>query len=272
MILNYRRRKQFIIAFVFFSVLFVLGYIIFSNININKDIIMGASCTDGIKNGDEEGVDCGGMLCTPCDIKYLKPLSVLDSGFIKGNEYYDAYAYIQNPNSQYGVPKFKYKFKFYDKSKQFIDEVVGEGYILAGEKKYIIETNIKLEEDPEFVTFTFMDDNFKWQKQKRVNIKLPIFSKTFEDVRYLQIPAKYQASGTLENQSQYSFLNVDVYVFLLDENNEIISLNKTLVNNLRSQEKRRVVVSWFEDVNVDKLKKLEFKAYTNVFDDANILR
>ncbi len=24
-------------------------------------------CTDGVRNGDEEGVDCGGSKCTPCD-------------------------------------------------------------------------------------------------------------------------------------------------------------------------------------------------------------
>lgn len=26
------------------------------------------SCTDGVINGDEMGVDCGGSTCSPCDV------------------------------------------------------------------------------------------------------------------------------------------------------------------------------------------------------------
>jgi len=33
----------------------------------NKDIIDQETCEDGIKNGDEEDVDCGGSVCPPCD-------------------------------------------------------------------------------------------------------------------------------------------------------------------------------------------------------------
>jgi preprotein translocase subunit SecG len=37
---------------------------LFDNISIGAD--PAATCTDGIKNGDEEGVDCGGSSCSPC--------------------------------------------------------------------------------------------------------------------------------------------------------------------------------------------------------------
>ncbi|MDC8003565.1 DUF4331 family protein [Aureisphaera galaxeae] len=32
----------------------------------NGNVIEQVSCTDGIQNGDEEGVDCGGTACAPC--------------------------------------------------------------------------------------------------------------------------------------------------------------------------------------------------------------
>ncbi len=32
----------------------------------NGNVIMMATCDDGIQNGDEEGVDCGGSACSPC--------------------------------------------------------------------------------------------------------------------------------------------------------------------------------------------------------------
>ena len=32
----------------------------------NMNVIMQESCDDGIQNGDEEGIDCGGTACVPC--------------------------------------------------------------------------------------------------------------------------------------------------------------------------------------------------------------
>ncbi len=40
----------------------------FETTNICLNVV--ASCTDGIQNGDEEGVDCGGRDCPPCPIVY----------------------------------------------------------------------------------------------------------------------------------------------------------------------------------------------------------
>lgn len=33
----------------------------------DDNIIINATCSDGIKNGDETGIDCGGSMCEPCD-------------------------------------------------------------------------------------------------------------------------------------------------------------------------------------------------------------
>ncbi len=39
------------------------------------------TCFDGIQNGDEEGVDCGGTLCDPCPIEYVGSLYYLELTF-----------------------------------------------------------------------------------------------------------------------------------------------------------------------------------------------
>lgn len=33
----------------------------------NNNVIEQPSCDDGVQNGDEEGIDCGGSVCPPCD-------------------------------------------------------------------------------------------------------------------------------------------------------------------------------------------------------------
>ena len=44
-------------------ILFTLSATILTNYGCNKDE---ATCTDGIQNGDETGIDCGGSSCTAC--------------------------------------------------------------------------------------------------------------------------------------------------------------------------------------------------------------
>lgn len=46
-----------------------------SDDNGSDDMPIEASCDDGIMNGDETGVDCGGSNCTPCETAIENPES-----------------------------------------------------------------------------------------------------------------------------------------------------------------------------------------------------
>jgi hypothetical protein len=54
-----------------FSILFIaictsLLFVQCADDDDNGNIIMQVTCDDGLQNGDEEGVDCGGTACAPC--------------------------------------------------------------------------------------------------------------------------------------------------------------------------------------------------------------
>ena len=47
---------------------------IFTSCDSDDDVAMVMeTCTDGIQNGDEEGIDCGGTLCEPCETALMVP-------------------------------------------------------------------------------------------------------------------------------------------------------------------------------------------------------
>lgn len=39
----------------------------------DSDVLAEANCSDGIQNGDETGIDCGGSACTPCETAVTPP-------------------------------------------------------------------------------------------------------------------------------------------------------------------------------------------------------
>ncbi len=261
--MEYRLKRQITIVSILASFLLV---VLFSFFWTNKEA---PSCFDNILNQDEENVDCGGSVCAPCKSVIFEDIQVLDSFVVYFDGGYDAVARIKNPNSQYGVNNLTYKFKFYDKDNNFISEVSGRDYILSGKSKYIIASNIKLDEVPAYAKFEIGPTLFK--EQKRTNIKLPIFSKRYEKINEFGSSVKSQVSGILENQTNYSFVDVDLVVLLFDKNGNVIATNQSRVNNLRSGERRNITVPWFSDVN-GQVFKVVIEAYANSLDDSNILR
>ncbi|MDH7448025.1 M43 family zinc metalloprotease [Aquimarina sp. 2201CG14-23] len=53
-----------------------------NSITVTREEVVTPTCTDGIQNGDETGVDCGGSSCEPCqtDVTYCEDKSTRTSG------------------------------------------------------------------------------------------------------------------------------------------------------------------------------------------------
>jgi len=261
--MEYRLKRQVTISSVFFLIVFgVLGFWIFSQRDVQ-------SCFDGKLNQGEERIDCGGS-CAPCSELYLEDLEVITSGVMPFNGTYDAYAQVQNKNSQHGTGALFYAFKFYDQNGNFISEKRGKSHILAGQTRYIIESNLSIDNVPKSVKFEV--EAVPWSKQERSNIKLPIFSKKFESTVSAGYASSAQVTGVLENQTDYSFVKVELIAVLLGMDNNFISISKTEVDNLRAGERRDFVVPWFSEVKEKTVANVYIEATTNVFDDSNILR
>lgn len=60
-----KKMKQFIKNASFFAILIVM--IASCNDDDNGPIVASATCSDGIMNGDETGIDCGGTACMACE-------------------------------------------------------------------------------------------------------------------------------------------------------------------------------------------------------------
>ncbi|MBI3671791.1 hypothetical protein HY249_03285 [Candidatus Azambacteria bacterium] len=263
--MEYRLKKQITIAAAFFAAVFLIFLAFFFSGG------QAPSCFDGKLNQEEERVDCGGPHCAPCAALYMENIQVVSADFLLFDGRYDAFAVVKNPNSQYGASDLKYRFKFYDKDDQFISEISGKSFISAGEAKYIALSNIDLAAAPASVKIEF--DPVIWKEQMRTNIKLPIFSKKYENTSGLGVIGVSQVSGVIENQSNYSFSDVGLFAALLDKDGKYIAVNQTKINNLRSGERRDIVIPWFSEIkNSADVAKVVVEASANVIDDSNILR
>jgi hypothetical protein len=96
------------------------------------------TCTDGVQNQNETGVDCGGA-CTPCEITSLDPLR--PSSFVEIFHLSDGRATfigsVTNPNEMYEANRFSYSFTVTDASGKELETIEGFDSVFPLERRNI---------------------------------------------------------------------------------------------------------------------------------------
>ena len=100
------------------------------------------SCTDGLKNQGELGIDCGGPCSLLCKAHALDPIVRWQRAFKVKDGVYNALAYVENPNLDSGVRKISYRFKLYDSGNLLIYERQGSTFI-PPKKIFGIHSNLE---------------------------------------------------------------------------------------------------------------------------------
>lgn len=249
-----------IIWLVIFGLLFFGAYRLF---------VPRATCTDGIKNQNEEDVDCGGV-CSKCQRIEAEPLVVLKAGFtdsgIVGKR--DFYALVKNPNNSFGSKVFAYTASIKDSQGGVLISRSGKSFILPGEEKYIVETNLDAENP---VTASLDIHSSDWIE----------FSDAYEKPNVRVVNKEYnpitggtefaEAKGLLKNESSYDFDSIKIQVILLDKGRNVIGLNSTLLRTVNSAESRDFRIAWPSRISGE-VSDMITQADINVFDSQNFIK
>jgi len=264
--MDYRLRKQIIIASIFFLFLALLGvgfYFLF--------LKPAPSCFDNIKNQGEEEIDCGGP-CVSCEIKTIKNIEVnWTKAVLLEDNVYDLVAQVRNPNPNFGTVNLRYRFILKNQAGQVIGSKEGITFILPGVNKYIIETNFSASQPVASSVLEIVNpEPSDWQKLKDYQIpNLIVKDKQFiilDKANYLA-----EASGVVKNNTSFDLDKVSIAVILFDRENEVLGVSKTEVRTLLSGEGRYFSVRWFSPLSGE-VSSLDMQAETNLFLDENYMR
>jgi len=205
-----------------------------------------SSCTDGLQNGDETGVDCGGSCSLVCYFE-ADPLSVLWARtfqVIPGR--YNAVAYIENHNKNAAVQKIRYKFRFSDKDNIYIGKREGETFIPPSGKFAIFEAGIGVGNSiPVYTSFEFTEEPV-WRDV--VEDKINQLKLLISDVKLENQNTRPRLSAKLKNNSLLFVPEVDVIVLLYDEKGNAVSASRTYLEDLGGEEVRDINFTWPEPI------------------------
>lgn len=203
-------------------------------------------CTDGVQNGKEEGVDCGGICTNACVEKVTGEAFVLEEVAVMpgGRDRYDILGKIHNPNDTEGASAFGYTVELKDASGQVLATRSGKSFVLPQERKTLIEVGIESKTVPTEATLRITD--IVWERfsgyQDKPNIN--IYQK-----RYNQVAGGVgfgEAFGLVSNESSFDFRTLTVKVILRDSSGKALAVNSTEMRTVTSGEERDFRLVWPE--------------------------
>lgn len=197
------------------------------------------TCFDGIKNSNEQGIDCGGKCQKLCQNAFLSP-SVAWTRFEElAPKLYNVAAYIINPNIDAEAKNVPYRMALYDSRGVVITDFEGTVTLPPHRNTLAFRGSIDAgERIPAKVLFEFT--------------KAPEWVKKADELSPLVITEKnYSEDSTgssllvgLRNSSVRNISNVAVYTVLYNSEGNALGFSKTYIDNIPAQGKEVAPFTW----------------------------
>lgn len=214
-------------------VVIIVGYVIFSLLYVAP------TCSDGLQNGDELGVDCGGSCQKLCASAFKSP-SVSWTTFENiAPGLYNVASYIINPNAEGEALNVPYHVVIYDNKGVKIQDVASTLHIPPRRDTLAFLGPVSVgKRIPYRVAFEFTASP-DWFKSSDTLAPLVI-----SDKKYSEDDSGSSLLVTLTNSSVRTLRKMFVYVVLYDTDGNVIGFSKTTVDPLPGQTSTVAPFTW----------------------------
>lgn len=199
------------------------------------------SCFDGIQNGNEQGIDCGGSCTKLCQSAFLAPAVSWTRFKSVAPGLYNVAAYIVNPNQNAEATGTPYHMALYDAKGMLITDVYGQVTLpprrdsLAFQGAVAVGSRLPARA---FFEFTAAPNWFIASD--------PLSAISIGRRDYQENQNSSSLLVTLNNASAVSVGPVTVYVVLFDQNGDTLDFSKTIVDQVPANGSADAPFTWPE--------------------------
>jgi Mg-chelatase subunit ChlD len=196
------------------------------------------TCFDGVQNGSERGVDCGGECVRICAADALPPQVVWAESFEIAPSQYNATAYVENVNDVASVERLTYTFELLDG-----DRVVatrrGETVLPPDSVYPLFEGRINTNGETVTNTRLTIDPVEVWQPATAGREQFAV-----RDIRLTGADARPRLDAEVENQSFSAATDVEVVVTLFNDAGQPLTSSETYIAEIAGRSRVPVVFTW----------------------------
>src|SRR3989344_6195286 len=197
------------------------------------------TCHDGIQNQGETNVDRGGT-CRLLAARALQPHATLWArSFRVRDGFYNAAAYIQNPNKEAGVRKAHYRFGLYDAQNILVAERTGMTFIMPGATTPIVESRIDTGNRIVARTKFEFTDAFVWEPMTNVALSLAVNNKSIADQG-----GSLRLTAIASNLSVADVINPSFAAVIFDPAGNAFAVSATMLDRIAAGADVPIDFSW----------------------------
>ena len=222
----------------------VLGIIvaIFIALIYRTTIYNAPSCTDGIQDQNETGIDCGGSCTYLCSAQVLKPIARFVRPLANGGNRTDVIAYIDNPNATAAIRAAQYTIQLYGKDNTLLAQKSGTvGLPPHSAVPVFIPNFYSGFKQPANAFITFKQSSLKWFTSTTKVQVLPI-----SNIKVVSTDTP-RVTATITNHSVTPLYNVKVVIIVLGASgfsNNVIAASQTIVQDIPAQGSASLIFTW----------------------------
>jgi hypothetical protein len=202
------------------------------------------TCFDGVKNGYEQGVDCGGSCQRLCPSAFLAPNVAWTRLEQVAPSLYNVAAYIVNPNPNAGAASVPYHVILYDAQGIEITEYAGA--VTLPPRRNTIAFNGAVSTGKRIPTralFQFTAPP-NWLVQTD-----PLSAIAVGDKKYVEDAYGASLAVTLKDTSVEPLGRTSVYVVLYDKDGNAIGFSKTIIDTIPGLGSATAPFTWSSSFN-----------------------
>ncbi len=239
---NWASRRKSIYLGVMVLILSTISFAIFW-----KFWYQAPSCFDKVKNGDENGVDCGGSCSLICDSSVIKPIVKWDPQLFEVLPgVWSALVYVENANLNVDATYAPYTFTIYDKNNKILEERKGATILPKNKTVGIFEGSIRIKDKtkPRRAVFE-LSDNIVWKKDNKVGKDITVTHSPL-----LNLASTPRVKANIKNNSTENIKNIELVIAIFDGSDNVIAASRTFVEDLKQNENTNVIFTWPKSFNL----------------------
>ncbi len=231
----WRRLQYIVLGLVILGLLSALVYVLF--------IKRAPTCTDGLQNGEERGVDCGGACQRVCPFDVEAPIVKWSRSFKITNGFYNAVAYVENHNVTVGTKRLAYTFKLVDSAGGTIAEKSGTTFLPPDSIYPIFEGRIATGDREPAQTFITLQPVTEWENFSANREQFIVNSRAL-----FGVDSKPRLDASLTNTSLEDERDVEIITTIFDAAGTALTASRTVVPLFEGRAEKKVVFTWPEPI------------------------
>ncbi len=233
--MDWATRRRFIIFSIAGAVIVALAAVV-----LIASLYKTPSCSDGIENQGEQGVDCGGPCPYLCTAQEAAPVVLFTQALSGAPGRTDVLAYVENPNAA-AAKAVPYTISLYDVNQVLVQKISGTVDLPPSSTVPVYVPGVASGNTVAATAFLAIDPSvIRWYAYHETRA-LPQYG---NDAKLGGTVAAPRVSATVRNPGTVMLTNVHAVIAVRDAQGDIIAASSTIVPAIAPQTSAALLYTW----------------------------